>query len=105
MPTKCCRTWPTARSPKQGHRDRRLHGGAEALKDILAAMPKTAGRFSLPSTCRAPSPNLFAARPDGLCKISVKEAEDEEPALPGNAYVAPAVTICVWRVTGARATA
>ena len=32
---------------------------------------------------------LFAKRLDGLCKINVKEAEDEEPILPGTAYVAP----------------
>ena len=32
---------------------------------------------------------LFAKRLDGLCKITVKEAEDNEAVLPGHAYVAP----------------
>jgi len=31
----------------------------------------------------------FAARLDGLCRISVKEAADGERVLPGHAYVAP----------------
>jgi two-component system, chemotaxis family, protein-glutamate methylesterase/glutaminase len=32
----------------------------------------------------------FARRLDSLCEITVKEAEDGEPLLPGHAYIAPA---------------
>jgi two-component system, chemotaxis family, protein-glutamate methylesterase/glutaminase len=32
----------------------------------------------------------YARRLDGLCDITVKEAEDGEPVLPGHAYIAPA---------------
>ncbi len=64
-------------------------GGAEALKDILAAMPEDCPPILIAQHMPGTFTKLFAKRLDGLCKISVKEAEDEEPALPGNAYVAP----------------
>jgi two-component system chemotaxis response regulator CheB len=64
-------------------------GGAEALKDILATMPEDCPPIYIAQHMPGTFTKLFAKRLDGLCKISVKEAEDDEPALPGNAYVAP----------------
>ena len=32
---------------------------------------------------------MFAERLDGLCQITVKEAEHNDPILPGHAYIAP----------------
>jgi two-component system chemotaxis response regulator CheB len=32
---------------------------------------------------------MFAERLNGLCKITVKEAEHNDPILPGHAYIAP----------------
>ncbi|HEX4858600.1 MAG TPA: chemotaxis response regulator protein-glutamate methylesterase [Usitatibacteraceae bacterium] len=64
-------------------------GGAEALKDILTAMPEDCPPILIAQHMPGTFTKLFAKRLDGLCKIAVKEAEDEEPALPGHAYVAP----------------
>lgn len=64
-------------------------GGAEALKDILEAMPEDSPSIVIAQHMPATFTKLFAKRLDGLCKITVKEAEDEEPILPGHAYVAP----------------
>lgn len=64
-------------------------GGAEALKDILVSMPEDSPAILIAQHMPATFTKLFAKRLDGLCKITVKEAEDEEPALPGHAYVAP----------------
>jgi len=64
-------------------------GGTQAIQEILQAMPASCPpvlivqhmpeNFSLP----------FASRLDSLCEITVKEAEDGEPVLPGHAYIAP----------------
>jgi two-component system chemotaxis response regulator CheB len=64
-------------------------GGAEALKDILSTMPEDCPPIYIAQHMPGTFTKLFAKRLDGLCKIGVKEAEDEEPVLPGNAYVAP----------------
>ncbi len=64
-------------------------GGAEALKDILVSMPEDSPAILIAQHMPATFTKLFAKRLDGLCKITVKEAEDEEAALPGHAYVAP----------------
>ncbi len=64
-------------------------GGAEALKDILVTMPEDSPPILIAQHMPATFTKLFAKRLDGLCRITVKEAEDEEPALPGHAYVAP----------------
>ncbi len=64
-------------------------GGAEALKDILVAVPEDCPPILIAQHMPGTFTKLFAKRLDGLCKITVKEAEDNEPVLPGHAYVAP----------------
>ena len=64
-------------------------GGAEALKDILITLPEDCPPILIAQHMPGTFTKLFAKRLDGLCKITVKEAENEEPALPGHAYVAP----------------
>ena len=64
-------------------------GGAEALKDILVSVPQDCAPILIAQHMPGTFTKLFAKRLDGLCKITVKEAEDNEPVLPGHAYVAP----------------
>jgi two-component system chemotaxis response regulator CheB len=45
--------------------------------------------------------NAFARRLDGLCKITVKEAEDGERVLPGHAYIAPGHSHLLLKRSGA----
>ena len=64
-------------------------GGAEALKDILVSVPEDCPPILIAQHMPGTFTKLFAKRLDGLCKITVKEAEDNEPILLGHAYVAP----------------
>jgi len=64
-------------------------GGTEAIRQILEslspAFPATVITQHMP-------PNFtrsFAVRLNSICKIQVKEAQDGERLLPGNAYIAP----------------
>jgi len=65
-------------------------GGPLAVQRVLSALPKDFPAYILiaqhmPGTFTGP----FAKRLDGVCQISVKEAEDGERPKPGWAYVAP----------------
>jgi two-component system chemotaxis response regulator CheB len=64
-------------------------GGTEAIKDVLCRMPPDAPATVITQHMPAGFTKSFAQRLDGLCRISVKEAEDGERLLPGHAYVAP----------------
>ncbi|MDD1783249.1 chemotaxis response regulator protein-glutamate methylesterase [Enterovibrio sp. ZSDZ35] len=65
-------------------------GGPVALQKVLCALP---ANFPLPILLIQHMPSTFTAafaqRLNGLCKISVKEAEDGEPLKAGTAYLAP----------------
>ncbi len=64
-------------------------GGTEALRDVLEALP--ADRPGLVIVQHMPErfTAAFAKRLDGLCAIAVKEAEDGDPVLRGQALIAP----------------
>jgi two-component system chemotaxis response regulator CheB len=65
-------------------------GGLQALQEILSAIPEN---FSFPLAIvqhlNPDSGGILAAVLGKTTKITVKEAEDKEPLLPGTAYVAP----------------
>lgn len=65
-------------------------GGMEALKGILSALPAS---FPLPVAVVqhiAETPESYlASYLDSLCAVTVKEAEEKEPFLPGTVYLAP----------------
>ncbi len=64
-------------------------GGTEAIKAFLMQMPSDCPGILITQHMPAGFTRSFANRLDGLCKISVKEAEDGERVLPGHAYIAP----------------
>jgi two-component system chemotaxis response regulator CheB len=65
-------------------------GGPVALKSVLTRLPKSFPAGIVIVQHMPPVfTNAFAARLDSLCAISVKEAEDGDPILPGTALVAP----------------
>jgi two-component system chemotaxis response regulator CheB len=64
-------------------------GGTEAIKEILVQMPADAPGIVITQHMPAGFTTSFAARLDGLCRISVKEAANGERILPGHAYIAP----------------
>jgi two-component system chemotaxis response regulator CheB len=64
-------------------------GGTEAIKEILVRMPADAPGIVITQHMPPGFTTSFAARLDGLCQISVKEAAHGDRILPGHAYIAP----------------
>lgn len=64
-------------------------GGTEATKEVLIGLPADAPAVVITQHMPPGFTKNYAARLDGLCKISVKEASDGERILPGHAYIAP----------------
>lgn len=64
-------------------------GGTEAIKEFLMPMPPDCPAVLVVQHMPAGFTRSFAQRLDGLCRITVKEAEHGERVLPGYAYIAP----------------
>jgi two-component system, chemotaxis family, protein-glutamate methylesterase/glutaminase len=77
-------------------------GGTEAIKEILINLPADAPSVLIAQHMPENFTKSFALRLDSLCKISVKEAEDNERILPGHAYIAPGNMHMLLKRNGAR---
>lgn len=77
-------------------------GGTEALREFLQAMPVESPGIVIVQHMPEKFTAAFASRLDGLCKIAVKEAEDQEPVLPGQALIAPGNKHLLLKRSGAR---
>ena len=64
-------------------------GGTEAVKDILEVLPPNTPPIVITQHMPERFTKTWAERLNGLCKISVKEAQDGDSVLPGHALVAP----------------
>jgi two-component system chemotaxis response regulator CheB len=64
-------------------------GGVEAIRVVLTQMPIDCPPIVIAQHMPPGFTTRFANRLDELCDISVREAEDRTPLLPGHAYVAP----------------
>jgi two-component system chemotaxis response regulator CheB len=64
-------------------------GGTEAIKEVLMRLPADAPGIVITQHMPAGFTTSFAARLNGLCRITVKEASHGERILPGHAYIAP----------------
>ncbi len=64
-------------------------GGTEAIKEILIRMPADSPGIVITQHMPPGFTTSFAARLNGLCQITVKEASHGERILPGHAYIAP----------------
>ncbi len=64
-------------------------GGTEATRELLMGLPADAPAVMITQHMPPGFTRNYAARLDGLCRISVKEASDGERVLPGHAYIAP----------------
>jgi two-component system, chemotaxis family, protein-glutamate methylesterase/glutaminase len=64
-------------------------GGTEAIRDFLVGMPPDCPGILIVQHMPENFTRMFAERLNGLCQITVKEAEHNDPILPGHAYVAP----------------
>jgi two-component system chemotaxis response regulator CheB len=64
-------------------------GGTEAIREFLIQLPSDCPGILITQHMPEGFTRSFANRLDGLCRISVKEAEGGERVLPGHAYLAP----------------
>lgn len=64
-------------------------GGVEALREVLSALPAAMPPILVAQHMPAGYTETFARRLDAICRITVKEAQEGEAALPGVAYIAP----------------
>lgn len=76
-------------------------GGTEAIKEILMKLPADAPGVLVAQHMPEQFTKSFADRLDTLCKISVKEAENNERILPGHAYIAPGHSHLLLKRSGA----
>ncbi len=67
-------------------------GGTEAIREVLVQMPADSPAIVITQHMPPGFTTSFAARLNGLCQITVKEAVHGERILPGHAYIAPGGT-------------
>ncbi len=77
-------------------------GGTEALTDFLQAMPLDAPGIVIVQHMPENFTRAFANRLDTICKISVKEAENNDTVLRGRALIAPGNRHTLLKRSGAR---
>ena len=64
-------------------------GGTESLRVVLEPLPRGCPGIVIVQHMPERFTATFARRLDALCHISVKEAEHNDPVLPGHALIAP----------------
>jgi len=64
-------------------------GGTEAIREFLVGMTPDCPGILIVQHMPENFTKMFAERLNGLCQITVKEAEHNDPILPGHAYIAP----------------
>lgn len=77
-------------------------GGTEALKVLLETLPADCPGIVIVQHMPELFTRAFAARLDGLCAISVKEAESNDTVLRGRALIAPGNHHLLLKRSGAR---
>lgn len=77
-------------------------GGTEALKVFLEAMPLDAPGIVIVQHMPENFTAAFSRRLDGICRISVKEAENNDTVFRGRALIAPGNRHLLLKRSGAR---
>jgi len=77
-------------------------GGAEAIKNVLIQMPKTAPGIVVVQHMPAQFTKSFAGRLNELCPMRVKEAENGDPVTIGNVLIAPGNYHMLLKRTGGK---
>ncbi|NJD57758.1 MAG: chemotaxis response regulator protein-glutamate methylesterase [Nitrospirae bacterium] len=77
-------------------------GGTEALRVFLEAMPLDAPGIVIVQHMPEHFTAAFARRLDSICRISVKEAEDNDTVIRGRALIAPGNRHTLLKRSGAR---
>src|ERR1700690_3599004 len=77
-------------------------GGKEALRIFLESMPPDAPGIVIVQHMPEKFTEAFAKRLDGLCRISVKEAANDDSVIRGRALIAPGNRHMLLKRSGAR---
>jgi two-component system chemotaxis response regulator CheB len=77
-------------------------GGTEALRVFLSALPIDAPGIVIVQHMPEHFTKSFAGRLDGLCRITVKEAENNDSVVRGRALIAPGNRHMLLKRSGAR---
>jgi len=77
-------------------------GGTEALRVFLESLPPDAPAMVIVQHMPEHFTASFAKRLDSLCRISVKEAQDNDTVMPGRALIAPGNHHMLLKRSGAR---
>jgi two-component system chemotaxis response regulator CheB len=77
-------------------------GGTEALREFLQAMPLDAPGIVIVQHMPAEFTARFAERLNTMCRITVKEAEDNDTVIRGQALIAPGNQHVLLKRSGAR---
>jgi two-component system chemotaxis response regulator CheB len=77
-------------------------GGTQALEVVLTALPRVCPGIVIVQHMPEKFTEAFANRLDGICKIEVKEASNNDRVLPGRALIAPGGKHMVLRRSGAQ---
>jgi len=64
-------------------------GGTEAIREVVSRLSADSPAVLITQHMPPGFTRSFAARLDGLCKLSVGEGKDGEAVLPGHVYIAP----------------
>jgi two-component system chemotaxis response regulator CheB len=74
-------------------------GGTQALEAVLTALPMNTLPILIVQHMPEKFTHAFAKRLNELCKVEVKEAEDNDPLLPGRVLIAPGGKHMMLQVT------
>lgn len=77
-------------------------GGTEALREVLTRMPPNSPGILIVQHMPANFTRAFADRLNGLCQVTVREAKDNDSALPGTCLIAPGNFHMLLKRSGAR---
>ena len=77
-------------------------GGTQALERVLTALPRVCPGIVIVQHMPEKFTAEFAARLDGICSISVKEGQNNDRVIPGQALIAPGGKHMLLRRRGAQ---
>jgi two-component system chemotaxis response regulator CheB len=77
-------------------------GGTQALEEVLTALPRVSPGIVIVQHMPEKFTAAFAARLDGLCQITVKEAENNDRVVQGRALIAPGGRHMLLKRSGAQ---
>jgi two-component system chemotaxis response regulator CheB len=77
-------------------------GGTEALRVFLEALPSDSPGIAIVQHMPEHFTAAFSKRLDGLCRMSIKEAEDNDTLIRGRALIAPGNRHMLLKRSGAR---